>query len=59
MPPAGVPQTLLERRAALAGPELRLLADESRAFNQERLRFMPDEYIGDLEVQIAMLRAEL
>jgi hypothetical protein len=36
-----------------------LLADEARAFNQERLRFMPDEYINDLEARIAALSAEL
>lgn len=36
-----------------------LLADEARAFNQERLRFMPDEYIHDLEARIATLYAEL
>jgi hypothetical protein len=36
-----------------------LLVDEARAFNQERLRFMPDEYIGDLEARIAVLRTEL
>lgn len=35
-----------------------LLADEVRAFNQERLRFMPDEYISDLEARIAPLRGE-
>jgi hypothetical protein len=36
-----------------------LLADEARAFNQERLRFMPDDYISDLEARIAALGAEL
>lgn len=35
-----------------------LLADEARAFNQERLRFMPDEYISDLEARITVLREE-
>jgi hypothetical protein len=33
-----------------------LLADEARACNQERLRFMPDDYISDLEARIAALR---
>lgn len=51
MPPASLPQALLEECTALA--------DEARAFNQERLRFMPDEHISDLEVRIAALRAEL
>lgn len=36
-----------------------LRADEAQTFNQERLRFMPDEYIGDLEARIAALREEL
>jgi hypothetical protein len=36
-----------------------LLADEARAFNQGRLRFMPDKYISDLEARIAALRAGL
>lgn len=36
-----------------------LIADEARAFNQGRLRFMPDEYISDLEARITALRAEL
>lgn len=36
-----------------------LLADEARTCNQERLRFMPNEYISDLEARIAALRAEL
>ena len=36
-----------------------LLADEARAFNQERLRFMPDEHIHNLEARIAALRGEL
>ncbi len=36
-----------------------LIADEARAFNQERPQFMPDEYIHDLEIRIAVLRAEL
>ena len=36
-----------------------LIADEARAFNQERLRIMPDEYISDLEARIAALSAEL
>jgi hypothetical protein len=35
-----------------------LIVDEARAFNQERLRFMPDEYISDLEARIATLRGE-
>lgn len=35
-----------------------LIADEARAFNQERLRWMPDEYIPDLELRIATLRNE-
>ena len=34
-----------------------LLADEARAFNQERLRFMPDAYMHDVEARIAALRA--
>jgi hypothetical protein len=36
-----------------------LLADEARAFNQERLRYLPDEYIPDLEGRIAALEREL
>ncbi len=32
-----------------------LIIDEARAFNQERLRYLPDEYISDLEARIAML----
>ena len=36
-----------------------LLADEARACNQERLRFMPDAYMHDVEARIATLRAEL
>jgi hypothetical protein len=36
-----------------------LLAAEARSFNQERLRFRPDEYISDLEARIAALRAKL
>jgi len=36
-----------------------LLVDEARAFNQEWLRFMPDEHIHDLEARSAALRAEL
>jgi hypothetical protein len=51
LPPTRVPQALLDRCAALV--------DEARAFNQERLRFIPDEHISDLEVRIAALRAEL
>lgn len=35
-----------------------LLADEARAINQERLRFMPDKDIHDLEGQIAAFQAE-
>lgn len=40
-------------------PSFDLLADEARASNQKRLRFMPDEYINDLEARIAALCAEL
>ena len=36
-----------------------LITDEARAFNQERLRFMPDEHISDLEARIVALRTEL
>jgi hypothetical protein len=36
-----------------------LLADEARAFNQERLRYLPDEYIPDLEGRIVALESEL
>jgi hypothetical protein len=36
-----------------------LLADEARTFNQERLRFLPDEYIPDLEERIAAVEREL
>jgi hypothetical protein len=36
-----------------------LLADEARTFNQERLRFLPDEYISDLEERIATVEREL
>jgi hypothetical protein len=35
------------------------IADEAQAYNQKRLRFMPDEYISNLEARIAALRAEL
>ncbi len=34
-----------------------LIFDEARAFNQERLRSMPDEHIPDLEARISTLRA--
>ena len=34
-----------------------LLFDEARTVNQERLRFMPDEYIHDLEARIEALRS--
>jgi hypothetical protein len=34
-----------------------LIADEARGFNRERLRFMPDEYIHNLEERIAMSHA--
>ena len=36
-----------------------LLADEARTFNQERLRFLPDEYIPDLEDRIAAVEHDL
>jgi hypothetical protein len=36
-----------------------LLADEARAFNQERLRLIPHDYIPDLEARIAALEAQL
>jgi hypothetical protein len=36
-----------------------LLADEARTFNQKRLRFLPDEYIPDLEERIAAVVREL
>ncbi len=35
-----------------------LLADEARVFNEERLHYLPDEYIPDLEKRIAALAAE-
>lgn len=35
-----------------------LIFDEARAFNQERLRFMPDEHIQDLEARISTLRGD-
>ncbi len=35
---------------------LDLIADEARAFNEERLRWRPDEYIVDLELRIAAVR---
>jgi len=47
------------RRSAALLDRYTALADEARACNQERLRFMPDEYIHDLEARIAMLRVEL
>jgi hypothetical protein len=34
-----------------------LLFAEARMFNEERLRFLPDEYIADLEERIGRLRA--
>ena len=34
-----------------------VLFDEARAFNQQRLRYLPDEYLGDLEARIAALEA--
>ena len=32
-----------------------LIADEARTFNQQRLRYLPDEYIADPEARIAAL----
>ncbi len=36
-----------------------LIADEARSFNEQRLQYLPDEYIPDLESRIAELRGGL